>query len=101
LLELHTFMRVAIRDNRPGLIRNLFAGRLTIADALRLDPLFQSGWLEPPVYLPVWAGDMTKLAASLAFSAFMSKIKLERVYIERAIEFEEELKVENDAMSAL
>jgi uncharacterized protein (TIGR02421 family) len=101
LLELHTFMRVAIRDNRPNLIRNLFAGRLTIADVLRLDPLFQSGWLAPPVYLPVWAGDMTKLAAALSFSIFMSKIKLDRIYIERAIEFEEELRIENEALSAI
>ncbi len=36
LVEVHTFLRVAIRDNRPELIRNLFAGRLTMADALRL-----------------------------------------------------------------
>jgi uncharacterized protein (TIGR02421 family) len=95
LLEVHTFMRVAIWDNRPNLIRNLFAGRLTMADALRLDPLFLSGWLQSPVYVPLWASDMTRLAANLSFSVFMSNIKLEKVYIERAIEFEEELKVDN------
>ena len=93
LLEVHTFMRVAIRDNRPDLIRNLFAGRLTMADALRLAPLFETGWLSPPVYLPVWASDLRRLAAMMAYSAFVSNIRLERVYLERAIEMEEELKM--------
>jgi uncharacterized protein (TIGR02421 family) len=91
LLEVHTFMRVAIRDNRPGLIRNLFSGRLTIADTLRLDPLFENGWLQPPVYLPVWASDMRRLAAMLTFSAFIANIKLEKVYLERVFEMETEL----------
>lgn len=53
LLEVHTFLRISIRDNKPNLVRNLFSGRLTMGDALRLDPLFQSGWLIPPVYVPI------------------------------------------------
>ena len=93
LLEVHTFMRVAIRDNRPDLIRNLFSGRLTMADALRLSPLFETGWLSQPAYLPVWASDLRRVAAMLAYSAFISNIKLEKVYLERAIEFEDELKL--------
>jgi len=93
LLEVHTFMRIAIRDNRPDLIRNLFAGRLTIADALRLSPLFESGWLNPPAYLPGWASDLRRLAAMMAYSAFISNIKLDKVYLERAIELEDEIKL--------
>jgi len=92
LIEVHTFLRVAIRDNKPNLVRNLFAGRLTMADALRLDPLFQSGWLNPPVYIPLWASDLRRLAAMMAYSAFMTNIKLDKVYLERAIEMEDELK---------
>lgn len=99
LIEVHTFMRVAIRDNRPDLIRNLFAGRLTLGDALRLAPLFESGWLYPPTYLPVWASDLRRLAATMAYSAFVSFVKLEKVYLERAIEFEEELKGTQPAAS--
>jgi len=90
LLEVHTFLRVAIRDNRPDLVRNLFAGRLTIADALRLSPLFDSGWLKAPTYLPEWALDLRRLAAIMAYSAFVGNIKLNNVYLERAIEMEEE-----------
>jgi hypothetical protein len=92
LIEVHTFLRVAIRDNKPGLVRNLFAGRLTMADALRLDPHFQSGWLIPPVYMPTWASDLRRLAAMMAYSAFITNIKLEKVYLDRAIEIEDELK---------
>jgi uncharacterized protein (TIGR02421 family) len=92
LIEVHTFLRVAIRDNRPNLVRNLFAGRLTMADTLRLDPQFQSGWLIPPVYIPLWASDLRRLAAMMAYSAFITNIKLDKVYLERAIEVEDELK---------
>ncbi|HTE31930.1 MAG TPA: flavohemoglobin expression-modulating QEGLA motif protein [Chryseolinea sp.] len=92
VLEVHTFMRVAIRDNRPDLIRNIFAGRLTMADALRLAPLFHTGWLSPPAYLPVWASDLRRVAAMMAYSSFITNIRLENVYLERAIEFEDELK---------
>jgi uncharacterized protein (TIGR02421 family) len=92
LLEVHTFLRLAIRDNRPELIPYMFAGRLTLADTLRLAPLFKSGWLQPPTYLPIWAADIRKVSAALAYSAFVSVIKLEKVYLERAIEMEEELK---------
>lgn len=96
LVEVHTFLRLAIRDNKPNLIRNLFAGRLTIADAIRLEPQFESGWLIPPVYLPPWATDLRRLAASMAYSAFISKIKLDKLYLERAIEFEAELKTSDE-----
>jgi uncharacterized protein (TIGR02421 family) len=91
LLEVHTFLRVAIRDNRPDLVRHLFAGRLTIADALRLSPAFDTGWLRPPVYMPTWASDLRRLAALLAYSAFVGNIKLDDLYLERAMEFEGEL----------
>ena len=93
LLEVHTFMRLAIRDNRPELIRYIFAGRLTLADALRLAPVFESGWLSPPQYMPVWAADLRRIAALMAYSAFVSQIHLEDVNLNRVIEFEEELKI--------
>jgi len=92
LLEVHTFFRVAIRDNQPELVRNLFAGRLTMADAIRLGPLFANGWLSPPVYMPEWATDLRRLAALMAYSAFIANIKLEKVDVNRFIEGEEEFK---------
>lgn len=92
LLEVHTFLRLAIRENKPNLVKNLFSGRLTMADALRLDPYFENGWLKPPTYMPTWASDLRRLAAMLAYSAFIANVKLEKVYLGRFIEFEDELK---------
>ncbi len=91
LLEVHTLYRLAIRDNKPKLLSKLFAGRLTIADAARLDPLFESGWLLPPVYVRKWAAELRRLAASMAFSAFIGSIDLDKVTLGRVIELEEEL----------
>jgi uncharacterized protein (TIGR02421 family) len=92
LLEVHTFFRIAIRDNRPELVRNLFAGRLTLGDTVRLAPHFESGWLSPPVYMPPWATDLRRLSAMIAFSAFITNIKLEKVDLNRFIDGEEEFK---------
>lgn len=97
LLEVHTFLRLAIRDNRPGLVRHLFAGRLTLADTIRLDPFFESGWLRPPVYLPIWAADLRRMAAMMAYSAFMTKINLDLITLDRVVEFEDEMSAENTA----
>lgn len=90
LLEVHTYFRIAIRDNKPELVQNLFAGRLTMADAVRLAPHFESGWLIPPVYMPAWATDLRRLSALMAYSAFMSNIKLDKVTMNRFVEGEEE-----------
>ena len=95
VLEVNSFLALAIRENRPELVRNLFAGRLTMADAVRLSPLFQSGWLEPPAYVPKWAADLRRLAALIAYTAFMSNVKLEKVTLNRVIEIEEEISNES------
>ena len=94
LIEVHTFLRLAIRDNRPDLVRSLFAGRLTMADTLRLEPWFENGWLVPPAYMPAWASDLGRLSAMMAYSSFMTNIRIQSLRIERAIEFEEELRAE-------
>ncbi|MNX66472.1 hypothetical protein D3C86_975670 [compost metagenome] len=90
LLGVHTLLRIAIRDNRPELVGHLFAGRLSLADTMRLAPLFESGWLKGPVYLPAWASDLRLLAANLAFSAFIAQIKLEVLDLDVFMAFAEE-----------
>jgi hypothetical protein len=42
--------------------------------------------------MPLWASDLRRLAAMMAYSAFMTNIKLDRVYLERVIEMEDEFK---------
>lgn len=89
LLEVHTILRVAIRDNRPDLVRHLFAGRLTIGDIVDLAPYFESGLLIGPRYVPPWAQDLRCLAASLAYSAFVTYIDLSAVKLENIAAAEE------------
>lgn len=98
LLGVHTLLRVAVRDNRPELVSHLFAGRLSLADTLRLAPLFETGWLKAPTYVPAWASDMRRLAANLAFSAFISQIKLEGLNLPLFMAFAD--KREADASAA-
>ncbi|AWY38970.1 DUF1704 domain-containing protein [Pseudomonas putida] len=82
LLGVHTLLRLAIRDNRPELVGRLFAGRLSLGDTIRLAPLFESGWLQGPVHVPDWARDLRRLAANLAFSAFITRIDLQVLDLE-------------------
>lgn len=92
LVELHTFLRIAIRENKPNLVRYLFAGRLTMADALRFEPFFENGFLSAPVYIPRWASDLRRLAATMAYSAFVTNVDLDKIYLGRIIELEDEIK---------
>ena len=90
LLEVHTFLRVAIQDNHPELIGRLFAGRLTLGDVFELSPCFESGILVPAIYVPPWAADLRRIAAMLAYSGFMSRIQLEGISTGDFLEMEEE-----------
>ena len=54
-------------------------------------PFFESGWLDQPAYIPKWAADLRRLAALIAYTTFMSNVKLEKVHLNRVIEMEEEL----------
>lgn len=93
LFEVHAFMKLAINKNHPAYIQNLFTGRLTMADVVRMEEYFENGWIKPPTYVPDWACDFRRLAVLLAFSSFVSKIQMEKVTFERFVEFEEELKI--------
>ena len=67
LLEVHKFLQVAIRDNRPDLRKTFLRVGLPLRMPPRLAPLFDSGWLIPPVCIPTWASDLRRLAALLAY----------------------------------
>jgi len=90
LLEVHTFLRVAIRENRAELIPRLFAGRLTLGDVFELSPCFDSGVLVPAAYVPPWAADLRRIAAMLAYSGFMARIRLEGLATSDFLEMEED-----------
>jgi uncharacterized protein (TIGR02421 family) len=82
LVEVHTFLRVAVRDGRPDYIPYLFAGRLTLRDVVELDPVFREGLFAGPHYMPTWAADLRRLTAMLSFSAFTSMVDLDNVHLD-------------------
>lgn len=88
LLEVHTFLRTAVRDGRPELINILFSGRLTLADTVILAPLFEEGLFVGPRYIPTWAADLRRLTANLTFSAFLGKIDLGQVELSQLLDKE-------------
>src|SRR5262245_11023739 len=90
LLEVHTFLRVAIREDRAEMIHRLFAGRLTLGDVFELAPFFESGVLVPAAYIPPWAADLRRIAALLAYSGFMAKVRLEGLATRNFLELEDE-----------
>ncbi len=79
LMEVHTFFRWALLNQRMALCRYFFAGRMTITDAITLAPMFESGQLAGPAYLPPWMTRTNGLAGYLAFSVFASRISVEAI----------------------
>ena len=79
LVGVHTFFRWALRQDRLRLCRLLFAGKMTLGDVQRLEPLFADGSLAPPRWLPDWVARANGLAGMLAFSLFANRIRLDQV----------------------
>lgn len=79
LLTVHTFFRWAFKRRRLGLLRHLFAGKLSLDDALALRPCFADGSVAGPEFLPPWVQQSQGLAAKLAFSLFANRIRMGRI----------------------
>jgi uncharacterized protein (TIGR02421 family) len=85
LIGVHTFFRWALRQGKLRLCRQLFAGKMTLADVQRFEPLFDSGVLLPPRWMPQWVARANGLAGMLAFSLFANRIRLDQVADEQAV----------------
>src|SRR5688500_2686225 len=79
LVGVHTFFRWALREQKLQLCRWLFAGKMTLADVQRFEPLFASGVLKPARWLPQWVARANGLAGMLAFSLFANRIRLDAI----------------------
>ncbi len=79
LIGVHTFFRWALREGKLALCRHLFAGKMTLGDVQRFEPLFADGTLVPPRWLPAWVSRANGLAGMLAFSLFANRIRLDQV----------------------
>ena len=69
----------ALKHRKLRLCRMLFAGKMTLADVQRFEPLFDSGVILPPRWLPQWVSRANGLAGMLAFSLFANRIRLDSV----------------------
>ena len=85
LIGVHTFFRWALRQRKLHLCRHLFAGKMTLADVQRFEPLFDSGVILPPRWLPQWVARANGLAGMLAFSLFANRIRLDKIADEEAL----------------
>ena len=79
LIGVHTFFRWALKQRKLRLCRMLFAGKMTLGDVQRFEPLFDSGDLLPPRWLPQWVERANGLAGMLAFSLFANRIRLDQI----------------------
>ncbi len=79
LIGMHTFFRWALKQRKLRLCRMLFAGKMTLADVQRFEPLFDSGDLVGPRWLPLWVERANGLAGMLAFSLFANRIQLDQI----------------------
>jgi len=79
LISVHTFFRHALQQDRLQLCRRLFAGKMTLRDVTTLDPLFDSGVLAAPRWMPPWVSRANGLAGTLAFSLFANRIRMDQL----------------------
>lgn len=79
LVGVHTFFRWALREQKLHLCRWLFAGKMTLDDVQRFAPMFESGVLLPPRWMPPWITRANGLAGMLAFSLFANRIRLDSI----------------------
>ena len=79
LIGVHTFFRRSLQQDRLRRCRRLFAGTMTRQAVSSVDPLFDSGVLAPPRWLPPWVSRANGLAGVLAFSLFANRIRLDRL----------------------
>lgn len=79
LLEVHNFLRAAVRTGDAGFIRLLFVGKIDLADLDAMKMLRAEGLIDTPRYLPPWATDLRYLLSYLAYSTFLNEISLKDV----------------------
>lgn len=79
LVGVHTFFRWALRAQKLHLCRWLFAGKMTLGDVQRFEPLFVDGVLTAPRWMPPWIARANGLAGMLAFSLFANRIRLDSI----------------------
>jgi len=79
LLEIHNYLRTAVKTGDAKFIRLLFVGKIDLADLAAMKMLDEDGLLTPPRFMPPWATDLRYLLSYLAYSTFLNGINLDKV----------------------
>ncbi|GAB4527928.1 MAG: flavohemoglobin expression-modulating QEGLA motif protein [Amphiplicatus sp.] len=79
LLEVHNYLRAAVRAGDAAYIRLLFVGKIDLADLDAMRMLREEDLLAEPKFLPPWARDLRYLLSYLAYSTFLNEIDLGKV----------------------
>ena len=91
VMIIHVFIRKVLQEGRGDLLPMLFAGRLTTADVITLAPFRDSGLIAPSRYVPPWARDPQRVLAIMAFSAAAQRLRLDRLDLQRFVDYEDEV----------
>ena len=95
VMLVHVFIRKVLQEGRGELLRMLFLGRVTTADVITLAPFRDSGLIAPATYVPPWARDPQRVLSIMAFSAAAQRLRLDRVDLQRFVDFEDEVIAES------
>lgn len=79
LLEVHNYLRAAVRMGDASFIRLLFVGKIDLDDMPAMKFLHEEGLITAPQFLPPWATDLRYLLSYLAYSTFLNGIDLKTV----------------------
>ncbi len=79
LIEVHSYLRTAVRAGEADFIRLLFVGKIDLEDLSAIKMLRDENLIAEPRFLPPWAKDLRYLLAYLAYSTFLNQIDLSGV----------------------
>ncbi|MFC3551925.1 flavohemoglobin expression-modulating QEGLA motif protein [Lysobacter cavernae] len=91
VLRIYAFICKALQEGRGELLPLLFAGRVTVADTVLLEPYRNNGLIVPPRYLPPWARDPQRVLSIMAFSTVVQRLRLDRLTVQRFVDSEDEI----------
>lgn len=80
LIEVGSFLKHAMHKGFVHDISLLFCGKLTTNDVLLLKPLYKSGHIVDPAYMPSWAKNSSELATHLALNDLAERFGMRRAF---------------------
>ncbi|MGH8172843.1 MAG: tyrosine/phenylalanine carboxypeptidase domain-containing protein, partial [Rhodanobacteraceae bacterium] len=95
VMLIHLFVRKVLQEGRADLLPMLFAGRVTLADVIKLAPFRASGLIAPAVYMPEWARDPQRVLSTMAFSAATQRLRLDRLDLQHFVDAEDDVIAES------